>query len=106
SRLLERVAELVQSEDFELLTYGTPYGLVPFSLVNVFPHSQTTFPPSLMRDLERDMVGEIIHRLKQARYKKIVILDWGRDVYPGFVNGLAAALRQELEAEVVVLRRR
>lgn len=106
SRLLEKVAELVESEDFELLTYGTPYGLVPFSLVNVFPHSQTTFPPSLVRDLEPQLVSEIIRRLKQARFKKIVILDWGRDVYPGFVRGLAAALRQELEAEVVVLRRR
>ncbi|MDW8359756.1 MAG: tRNA guanosine(15) transglycosylase TgtA [Candidatus Caldarchaeum sp.] len=104
TQLLEKIAEVVGEEDFEVYTYGTPYGLVPFSLVNVHPFSQTTFPQSLMRETENEVFQNIADTLKQQSFTKVLVVLWGRDVYPGFSEGLTAYIRMRLGVEALKVR--
>ncbi len=103
-KLLEKVRELVGEDELEILTYGTPYGLVPFSLVNFFPYSQTSFPTNLLRNMEEKLLEEMAARLESGGFKKVVLLDWGRDVYPGFVKRLSGFLKEKLTAEFSLLK--
>jgi 7-cyano-7-deazaguanine tRNA-ribosyltransferase len=97
--LLEKINGLVNGR-YELFTYGTVYGLIPYSLNNVFPYSQTTTPETLIRSLENEIYEKAARTLSKAGFKHVYVILLGRDAYPGFAKGLTNHLTQALQAEV------
>jgi 7-cyano-7-deazaguanine tRNA-ribosyltransferase len=97
--LLEKINGLVNGR-YELFTYGTVYGLIPYSLNNVFPYSQTTTPETLIRSLENEIYEKAARTLSKAGFKHVYVILLGKDAYPGFAKGLANHLTQALQAEV------
>ncbi|MEM1946543.1 MAG: tRNA guanosine(15) transglycosylase TgtA [Candidatus Caldarchaeum sp.] len=101
SKLLEKLSSLVGGEGFEIYTYGTPYGLVPFALSNVYPYSQTTFTSNLVKDVEKELLEKILETLRKKMFKRVLVVERGKDVYPGFTKVLARLLSERLDAEVL-----
>ncbi|MEM4281302.1 MAG: tRNA guanosine(15) transglycosylase TgtA [Candidatus Caldarchaeum sp.] len=106
SKLLEKLSSLVGGEDFEIYTYGTPYSLVPYALANVYPYSQTTFSTGLVKDMEKEFFEKALETLRKKMFKRVLVVEWGKDVYPGFTKGLFRFLSEKLDAEVLHARPR
>jgi len=105
TKLLEEIDRLVGCS-YELFTYGTVYGLVPYSLNNVFPYSQTTAPETLIRSLEREIYEKAAATISKAGFKQVFVMLAGKDAYPGFAKGLANYLAETLQAQVKFIKPR
>ncbi|MCS7134158.1 MAG: tRNA guanosine(15) transglycosylase TgtA [Candidatus Caldarchaeum sp.] len=92
SNLLEKIAETISSADFDVYVAGTPFGLIPLSVYNVYPTSQTNYTENLMKKLEKNLHQKISETITRNGYKKVYVVDFGPDTYPGFLKDLARAL--------------
>ncbi|MDJ0273351.1 MAG: tRNA guanosine(15) transglycosylase TgtA [Candidatus Caldarchaeum sp.] len=100
-KLFEMLAKVVGDGCFEVFVHDTPYGLVPLSLYHVFPISQTTYPETLVKQLEDKIFREAAETLAKHDFKKIIIIETRRETYPGYSRKLAHSLQTSLSKEVV-----
>ena len=70
---LEKALPEAAISEYDLLLYGSPYGLIPIEIKYVYPFSQTVFPPSLI--LEEQVVDVVIRQIYNAGYREIVIVE-------------------------------
>jgi len=100
--ILEKIVNTIEERDFEVFTYGTPFGLVPLSLTNYYPYSQTNYPTSLLKNLEKKITEKIVNQLKN-KFKKIYVIEPRTDVYPGYTKHLTRTIQQNLETPVLLM---
>lgn len=99
TNLLSKISEAIGSSDFDVFVVGTPFGLVPLSLYSVYPISQTNYPTSLMKSIENKVFMNAFQKLSRSKHRKVVVADFGPDVYPGFLRDLARYLQSSVNKE-------
>ncbi|MEM4494508.1 MAG: tRNA guanosine(15) transglycosylase TgtA [Candidatus Caldarchaeum sp.] len=100
-KLFDQVAQVVGDGCFEVFVHDTPYGLVPLSLYHVFPISQTTYPETLVKQLEDRIFREAAETLSKHGFKKIIIIETKRETYPGYSRKLAHSLQTRLHRQII-----
>jgi len=69
---VEKAARLAAK--WEILFYGTPFGLIPYSLKYSYPFSQTNYPKHLIEECLWDFLEISISQIKIAGYERIYLL--------------------------------
>jgi len=59
--------------EYDLLLYGSPYGLIPIQIKYVYPFSQTVFPQDLV--LEERVVNTVIQQIENAGYRELIVIE-------------------------------
>lgn len=59
--------------EYDILLYGSPYGLIPSEIKYVYPFSQTVFPQDLV--LDKQVIDTITEQIENARYKELRIVE-------------------------------
>jgi hypothetical protein len=59
--------------EYDLLLYGSPYGLIPFQIKYVYPFSQTVFPQDLV--LEERVIDIVVQQIENAGYKELIVVE-------------------------------
>lgn len=72
---IKRLEKIVEGglEDYDLLLYGSPYGLIPVEIRYVYPFSQTEFPKSLAAD--EGVIESVYKQIVAAGYREILVLE-------------------------------
>ena len=86
----------------EILFYGTPFGLIPFSLRYSYPFSQTNYPKSLIEDCLQDLIEIAMSQMMVAGYEKIYLVKAKSKQLNLFVGEFIERLKRAgIEVEVV-----
>lgn len=70
---IEKTLLKASLSEYDLLLYGSPYGLVPIEIKYVYPFSQTVFPQDLV--LEEQVVNRIIQQIENAGYRELIVIE-------------------------------
>lgn len=79
-------------ENLEILFYGSPFGLIPFSLRYSYPFSQTNYPKSLIEEALKELVELAVRQFKAAEYQEALIVKARSQHLNRFENALAEEL--------------
>ncbi|RLG06607.1 MAG: hypothetical protein DRN59_02725, partial [Thaumarchaeota archaeon] len=61
-------------ERHEVLFYGSPYGLIPYTLRYTYPFSQTNYPKTLIIECLDEILEEILRQFRIAGYRRAYIM--------------------------------
>ena len=101
THVLEKISKTLDSVNFDVYVVGTPYGLVPLFIHNVYPVSQTSFSITLFKQIAETLNSKAAKKLAEAGYRKIYVFEWGPDTYPGYMRELAQTLSVNTGAEII-----
>ena len=61
-------------EKNEVLFYGSPYGLIPYTLRYTYPFSQTNYPKTLIIECLDEILEEVLRQFRMAGYRRAYIM--------------------------------
>lgn len=73
---LQKISKLIDEKSlsgYDILLYGSPYGLIPYEIRYVYPFSQTVFPQDLA--LDEQVINTCIQQIENAGYRELRIIE-------------------------------
>ncbi|MCS7126742.1 MAG: tRNA guanosine(15) transglycosylase TgtA [Aigarchaeota archaeon] len=100
---IERILSGRNLSEYDLLLYGSPYGLIPIQIRYVYPFSQTDFPNDLI--IEDEVVDSIIQQISSAGYREIIVVEAKNPYLREIINRLVEKLSgRDIEIKVTSLK--
>ncbi|MEN2975110.1 MAG: tRNA guanosine(15) transglycosylase TgtA [Candidatus Caldarchaeales archaeon] len=87
--------------EYDILLYGSPYGLIPIQIRYVYPFSQTDFPQNLI--LEDEVIDSIIKQISTAGYVEIIIIEARSPYLKETVNKILERLVGKVDVEIKLI---
>ena len=73
---IEKIAaERFGEERFEALYYGSPYGLIPYSLRYTYPFSQTEYPKKIIEECEEELIELVKRQLQNRKPRRVFLVE-------------------------------
>ncbi|MCS7132141.1 MAG: tRNA guanosine(15) transglycosylase TgtA [Aigarchaeota archaeon] len=88
---IEKAVKL--AERLEILFYGTPFGLIPYSLRYSYPFSQTNYPKYLLKECLWNILETSISQISLAGYENVYLLKAKSRHLEDFAKELVGRLR-------------
>ncbi|MEM1583985.1 MAG: tRNA guanosine(15) transglycosylase TgtA [Nitrososphaerota archaeon] len=103
---LEKIRKTINEKslsEYDILLYGSPYGLIPDEIKYVYPFSQTVYPQDLV--LDEQVIDTVIEQIEKAGYKELRIIEARKPYIREAINRVLEKLKSKnVKTDIISFR--